>query len=641
MSNHDALDVTQQDSGSVTADAITQIETQESPKPGEEYVRHAMRFNWWAKIKWLWTFYMRFKPAFTGLVLLTPVHALVIIMKPVVFRNIFDSLRNGPDSLAKYSDPLTTFLVGRGWTTAGELTWVFVGLASIAVLIYLLLQNLRAWMNCRLEMEFRQQVFTDISDFGPRFYGKYSVGDMVTRLSDDVAEKLSWFACSGIFRFYEAMMLVIFGVAVMVTLNPNLTLYTLAPLPVLIILYRASASRLDRRYDWLQSRITRLYDIMDACFSGIRVIKAYRQEKSQRRIFGEAVEVRRTAEIQAIKSQTVIESFYMYVWEFGLILALIAGGYMVIHDQITLGEYLAFDFFVMLMIMPMLDIGQFLVKGLQSAVSIDRLMELQNNHETRSQTGSASLPSEVKGDVSFESVSLSLDGKRKILDQVSFDVTAGSTIALVGKVGSGKSWAVNLIPRLIDPDSGSVTLDGRDLREFDITQLRGIVGYVSQEPMLFSDTIENNVRFGRDEIKSEDLNWAIEIAQLRSEIEKFPKGLQTPVGARGVTLSGGQKQRVAMARALCGKPRILILDDCTSALDARTEDRLWEALQNLPFATTAFIITHRTATLRNVDRILVFDQGRIIQDGAHADLIKTKSVYAELYKQDELAEGMR
>ncbi|MFQ5607959.1 MAG: ABC transporter ATP-binding protein, partial [Candidatus Zixiibacteriota bacterium] len=593
MSN---LDTTQIDKSSQIVEHETSAAGHEAPA----YVGRKMRFSWWMKIKWMTGFYLRFKYVLFVLLSLTAVHAVTIVMQPVVFRNVFDSLRGGPDALNGYNDVLTRYLVSQGLTTPGQLTFVFVLFAAASFLIYLFLQNHRAWMNTRLEMAFRQRVFDDITEFGPRFHGSHSVGDIVTRLTDDVAEKLSWFACSGIFRFYEALLLVTFGITVMISLNPTLTLYTITPLPLLIVLFRASAAKLDRRYDYLQSRISRLNDLMEACFSGIRVIKAYRQERAQRRQFESVVDDRRQAEISAIKAQQIIESFYMYVWEFGLVLAMIVGGYMVIHDQITLGEYLAFDFFVLLMIMPMLDIGQFLVKGLQSAVSIDRLMELQSQRQTRMSVGGARDARESSGKISFEDVKLSLDGQRKTLDGVSFKITPGSTVAFVGKVGSGKTWAANLIPRLIDPDSGVVSLDGHALPDYRIETLREVVGYASQEPTLFSDTIENNIRFGRENVSDDDIRRATKLAQLDEELARFPAGISTSVGTRGLTISGGQKQRVAMARALAGNPRLLILDDCTSALDARTEDQLWEALKNHSGGITSIIITHRTATLRNV-----------------------------------------
>lgn len=604
------------------------------------YEERKMRFSWWAKLKWIAGFYLPFKYVLFVLLTFTALHAVTIVMQPVVFRNIFDSLRGGPEALNGFTDILTVTLVERGLTSPGQLTLVFLMFSTAAFLLYLFLQNHRAWMNSRLEMAFRQKVFGDISDYGPRFYARYSVGDMVTRLTDDVAEKLSWFACSGIFRFYEALMLVTFGIAVMLSLNPKLTLYTIAPLPLLIVLFRASAAKLDRRYDHLQSRISRVNDLMEACFSGIRVIKSYRQERAQRKRFGVVVEDRRQAEINAVKAQQIIESFYMYVWEFGVVFALIVGGYMVIRDEISLGEYLAFDFFVMLMVMPMLDIGQFLVKGLQSAVSIDRLMELQSHREKKISSSGALDAGKSRGNIKFESVSLSLDGTRQTLNKVSFEIAPGSRVAFVGKVGSGKTWAANLIPRLIDPDSGIVLLDGQPLAEYSIDSLREAIGYASQEPTLFSDTIENNIRFGRESVTDEDIKRSTKLAQLDEELARFPDGIKTSVGTRGLTISGGQKQRVAMARALAGRPRILILDDCTSALDARTEDNLWEALRTLENGVTSIIITHRTATLRGVDRILVFDQGAIVESGTHDELMAAEKLYADLYRQDKLAEEM-
>ncbi len=616
----------------------------EEPKPDgakeNEVTQRQMRFGWWAKIKWMAGFYARFPYVLFVLLFFTILHAVSMVVQPIIFRNVIDSLREGPGSLANYDDLVTRLLLEQGWTSAGDLTWVFLGFATLSFLIYLIVQNHRAWMNTRLEMEFRQEVFADITELSPRFYGKFNTGDLVTRLTDDVAEKLSWFACSGIFRFYEALLLVGFGIAVMLTLHVQLTLITIAPLPLLIVLYGFSSTRLDKRYDYLQSRISKLNDLMDACFSGIRVIKAYRQEAAQKERFAEVVEDRRCAEISAVRAQTVIESFYTYVPEFGIALALLAGGYMVIQGEITLGGFLAFDYFVMLLVFPMLDIGQFLVKGLQSAVSIDRLMELQSYRETKVKTGAKDIPADIRGEVKFDSVSLSLSDERTVLDDVSFTIAAGQTVALVGKVGSGKSWTANLIPRLIDPDTGMVKIDDIPVTELQLDKLRGIIGFVSQEPALFSDTIENNILFGRENIAPDDIKWAIEVSQLKSELDRFPQGLQTGVGTRGLTISGGQKQRVAMARALVTKPRILILDDCTSALDARTEDQLWEALNSLPYATTNIVITHRTATLRAVDRILVFDNGRIVADGTHNQLMAEGALYADLYQHDKLVEAV-
>ena len=620
------------------------------------YDRRHMRFSWWEKIKWLWELYRPFKYVLGILFSMTIFHAMTIVVQPIMFRNVFDALKFGPEGVAGYDDFLTEFLVSRGWNSAGDLTWAFLVFATLSFLVYVVLQTHRAWMNPRLEMAARQKVFDDIISFGPRFSGKFQIGDVITRLTDDVAEKFSWFACSGIFRFYEAVVLLSLGVAVMMTLNWKLTLITMLPLFLLIFVFRSVGTELVRRYDILQSRISNLNGVMEACFSGIRVVKAYCREKAQRGEFDKVVNERRDAEVSSVQAQTMIESIYTYVWEIGVALALVAGGYMVVTDQITVGEYLAFDFFIMLMIMPMLDIGQFLVKGLQSAVCIDRLMELQFHCNTAVVDGPENLPRTTTAELTFSNVTLGLsapangatngnggagrDGeqKRNILNGVSFSIKSGETIALVGKVGSGKTWTVNLVPRLIDPDSGSVTLDGRDLREYQLSDLRKYIGYAPQEALLFSDTIENNIRFGRKWISDDDLARAVDVSQLLQEVENFPDGLQTNVGPRGVTLSGGQKQRVALARALAGRPRILSLDDCSSALDAETEDRLWEKLDKIEPKLTRLVITHRTKVLRDSDRILVFDGGRIVESGSHEELMKSGRLYKDIYHRHELEE---
>lgn len=621
------------------------------------YDHRQMRFSWWEKIKWLSELYRPFKYVLGILFSMTILHAMTIVVQPIIFRNVFDALKLGPDSISAYDDFLTQFLVARGWSSAGDLTWAFLIFATLSFLVYVVLQTHRAWMNPRLEMAARQKVFDQIVNFGPRFSGKYQTGDIITRLTDDVSEKFSWFACSGIFRFYEAVVLLSLGVAVMMTLNWKLTIITMLPLFLLIFVFRRAGTELVRRYDILQSRISSLNDVMEACFSGIRVVKAYCREKAQRGDFAKVVNKRRDAEVSSVQAQTMVESIYTYVWEIGVALALVAGGYMVVTDQITVGEYLAFDFFIMLMIMPMLDIGQFLVKGLQSAVCIDRLMELQFNHDTAVMDGQENLPLTSTPELTLSNVTLSLsapanngangapnsagrDGeqKRNILNGVSFTVKPGETIALVGKIGSGKTWTMNLIPRLIDPDSGSVSLGGRDLREYLLSDLRKYIGYAPQEALLFSDTIENNIRFGRDWISADDLAWAVDVSQLLGEVKKFPNGLQTNVGPRGVTLSGGQKQRVALARALAGRPRILLLDDCSSALDAETEDRLWESLDKIEPKLTRLVITHRTKVLRDSDRILVFDAGKIVESGSHEELMESGKFYKDIYHRHELEE---
>jgi len=459
-------------------------------------------------------------------------------------------------------------------------------------------------------------------------------------MTDDVAEKLSWFACSGIFRLYEATLAVVFIVIMMTTIDPVLTFWTAGPLPLLIIIFFISSSLLDKRYDQLQKRISDFNDIMESCFSGIRVVKAYVREKAQMKKFNESAQERRKAEISAVKVTSFIDSLYHYIWQFGVVIVLVAGGYRVLYSELSLGQLATFIYYVTWLVFPMFDIGQFLVKSRQSAVSINRLLELEKVPPMVEDNG-AHCNGELQGSIKYDQVMFKFpDSERSIIDNISFEIKAGQTVAFVGRVGSGKSWLVNMLPRLVDPTGGTIKLDDRELQQFTLSDLRRNIGYVPQEPVLFSDTIKNNIVFGRESISESLIDWAIEVSQFTDDLKSFPKGLDTPIGTRGMSISGGEKQRLALARALVGKPKVLILDDCTSALDSKTEAALWGRLHEVLPEMTAILITHRPDTLERADNIFVMENGKIIESGTHSVLISKESLYAKIYRRYQLEQAV-
>lgn len=594
-----------------------------------------------SKFIWLWKYYRRHLWVLTVLVFFTPFQALVNVTIPQMFGFTIDYLN---------TESVSDHFLAR-WVTAAGLGFdldavqsygaAFILLGLVATILYAFVQCHRAWMNCRLEWEFRQEAFDGLTEKGPDFFNRFRTGDLVTRLTDDVAEKLSWFACSGIFRLYEALMFIGFIVFMMISLDPWLTLWVAGPLPVLVFIFFKSSSALDKKYDHLQTRISLFNNIMEACFSGIRVVKAYVREDAQSRKFDEAALDRRQAEIASVRLTTVIDSLYQYIWQLALVIVLLIGGYKVITSGLSIGALAAFIYYVSWLVFPMFDVGQFLVKSRQSAVSIDRLMELENVPPMVSDNGRVEIVPETVGHLTLENVSFAFEGgERQIIDGVDLDIGAGKTIALVGRVGSGKSWLINMIPRLVDPTGGVIKLDGHDLRQFRLEDLRKLIGYVPQEPTLFSDTLRNNILLGRDEVTDELIDWAIDVAQLKDEIDSFPDGIDTTVGTRGMMLSGGQKQRLGLARALVGKPRILILDDCTSALDSSTEAALWDRLHEVMPDLTTILITHRPGTLETADRIYVLNDGGVAESGTHAELIDGGGHYAKIYKRYRLAEDV-
>ncbi len=574
-------------------------------------------------MQWLGRFYRPLKNRFIILACQSVAVAMVSASIPYCYIRIVDGIQQNLSSDFIFQSVLLLFSLG-----------------ILNFLLSVTNATRRAKTNIELEWKFRQNVFARLLHWDQNTFNQFRTGDLVTRLTDDVGRKLSWFACSGIFRAWESFLRIMFCMVAMFIINPKLTLIALIPYPFQILIYFKTTQILDSRFKYLQTIISQVNETIETCFSGIKIVQSYCAENRHAIKFANVAENRASAEISAEKAHIFVHSLYGYFWQIAQVIVLVAGGWMVINNTLTVGEYVAFDYYIMYLVWPMFDIGGLLVGYRRAAVSIKRLRELDHYIPAIESPPSPVQKRPGPARIAFNNVTFSRN-QRDVLRNITFDAGDHRMIAVVGEIGSGKTSLLDLICRFYDPDSGHITVDGIPIHQLSLSELRHLIGYVSQEPLLFTDTIRNNIRFGREFISDETLLWAAEIAQLTPEIERFTRGLDTEIGLRGMTVSGGQKQRISIARALAGSPTILILDDATAHLDAETEDALWKRIFDVLPHIRTFVTSHRTSTLERADLILVIRNGILVEHGQHEDLMTAQGEYYRIYSKQKLRESVK
>ena len=528
-------------------------------------------------------------------------------------------------------------------------------------------QRNRAYMNFKNEWEIREKVFRHIVNLDSSFYHTFTTGDLVTRLADDVSRKISWFSCSGVFRFVQAVLTLIALFTVMFYMNWRLTLWVLVPVPLIVFCSIKGGRILGERFARLQKSISDIYDFLETCFTGIKVIKANSREESQKKIFSERIEAQCAAEISAGSMDVIFHHFFHSAGYISVALVYLAGGMMVINGAATLGQLIAFQFYAVMIVPPLMDISMFIVAGRRASVSIHRVdallnfdsMLVQNVTEPAGEDNTGTEDNSIRKscqhskdlyregifpikEILFDKVSLrSPDGQSWLLKDISFKASAGQRVAVVGKIGCGKSLLLSLIIRLGEFDSGCILVNGRDIRNIPLNDYRSRIGFTPQEAQIFTGTLRYNIEMERENFSAANIMAAVETAQLKQDIYKFPKGLDTFVGTRGVSVSGGQKQRISIARALLAGPDVLVLDDATSAMDARTENNFWKSYRKAYPSAICLAATHRVSTIETSDLILVMDNGRISAQGTHEELMKNSSLYRDIYEQKKLEQSWK
>ncbi len=483
-----------------------------------------------------------------------------------------------------------------------------------------------------IAMDLRNNVYAHLQTLSLNYFAQAKTGDLSYRLTEDI-DRLGEVVDKFFHDFTPCILQLIVVLGYMLFLSPPLTLTTLIIAPLIAILISWFGERLLVFARQSQNRIADLSSLITEVFSGIRLVRAFAAEPYEVQRFQDVAEQNRRAKYAAAQLRAIQLPVVGFLYALSIVLLLLLGGWQISQQNLTGEEFGSFVAAVLLLIDPIAHLTDNYSEFKQGQASADRVFELTTLHPVVTEQPDAQPLPDVTGKVEYRQVVFGYDPAQPVLHNLSFRAMPGEAIALVGSSGAGKSTLVNLLPRFYDPQSGAILIDGIDIRTITIQSLRRQIGIVPQETLLFSGTIAQNIAFGQQTFRFTDVEESAKIANAHQFINDFPDGYQTWVGERGVNLSGGQRQRIAIARAVLLNPRILILDEATSALDSESEALVQEALERLMADRTVFIIAHRLATVRRANRILVIDQGQVVESGTHQELLDNQAQYARFHAQ--------
>jgi ATP-binding cassette subfamily B protein len=517
-----------------------------------------------------------------------------------------------------------------------------VGIAAVSAIALYLTRQIIIGASREIEFDLRNDLFSHLEKQPPEFYQRHRTGDIMARSTNDLNAVRQLL---GPAIMYSANTLVFTAAALpfMLRISPHLTLYAFLPLPFASVLVQYFGARIHTRFERIQAMFSDISAQAEENFSGARLIRAFAQEEAQIAAF-------ETSNREYIRRSLLLARLMAMLWptlEFvlgiSLMITLLVGGREVVLHHISVGDYTSYSVYMVQLTWPMIAIGwvvNLVQRGAASVVRIDQIMQEKPSIDDAA-ADHLLVSAPIAGTVEFRNLSFSYPTGGVVLKDISLEIPAGSSLAIVGPTGSGKSTLVSLIPRLYDAAAGEVYIDGRAIREYPIATLRCAIGYVPQETFLFSTTIADNIAFG-DKQPGQSSHAEIEAAartsHIATEILEFPHGFDTIVGERGMTLSGGQKQRTAIARAVLRDPRILILDDALASVDTYTEEQILSGLREAMLGRTTILIAHRVSTARNADRIAVLIDGRIAELGTHDELLSRAGYYADLFEKQSLEE---
>ena len=486
-----------------------------------------------------------------------------------------------------------------------------------------------------IEFDLKNEIYNHYQKLDISFYKENKTGDIMNRIGDDVS-KVRMYLGPSIMYLINLIVLFALVITTMININPELSLYILLPLPFLSVTIYYVSRLINIKSERVQKQLSKLFNLSQETFAGIRVIKAYNKSNSTIKKFNQEAENYRSIAMNLATTESLFYPVILFLPVLSTLITIYVGGLEVIKGTITYGNIGEFVIYINLLTWPVASLGwvtSIIQRAAASQKRINEFLLIQPKIKNNSNN-----PLEIKGAIEFKNVKFTYpESKVEALKNISFKVEPGKTLAIVGKTGSGKSTIVQLLNRLYDCSKGTILIDDKPIQSINLNDLRNQTGCVPQDVFLFSDTVGNNISFGTfgNDIKSnkEKIKWAAEQAVVHENIIEFNEGYDTIVGERGVTLSGGQKQRISIARAVLKNPKILIFDDCLSAVDTKTEEKILRNLKQIMINKTTIIVSHRISSIQHADHIIMIDNGEIIEEGNHNELIQLNKEYESLYKK--------
>ena len=580
--------------------------------------------------KYFWKYRWRL---FLG-ILFVSVSNLFAILPAQIIQEAFDTVLEATKQYKLAADGTESSLIYNALT---DQLLIFAGLVlGFALLKGFFLFTTRMTiivMSRLIEYDMKNAIFEQYQNLELAFYRKNNTGDLMNRISDDVSKVRMYFG-PAIMYTINLVVLFTFVITAMLNVNVELTIYVLTPLPLLSVWIYYVSNIINRKSEIIQRQLSALSTFVQEAFSGIRVIKAYNQQLDKEAFFKDELENYKDKNLDLVRVNAIFMPLMTLLIGVSTIMTIFIGGRLAMEGKISMGNIAEFVIYVNMLTWPVASLGWVTSLVQRAAASQERINEFMDTkasivNPTNEKMG-------IHGNIEFKNVSFTYpDSGIKALQNINLKIKAGESVAILGRTGAGKSSLAGLVSRLYDTDSGSILIDGRDIKTVNLDVLRKSVGYVPQDVFLFSETIAENIAFGTQlDISREEIEQAAKNAEIYKNIQHFPKGFETKLGERGITISGGQKQRISIARAIVGKPKILIFDDCLSAVDTETEKGIINNLTSVMKDKTTLIISHRVSSVAHCDQIFVLDEGTVLEQGTHESLMKDEnSSYAVLYRK--------